>query len=156
MVDIVFISAMGFPGGGRAPLTQRLERHYNIISYTNLGDDSTLQIFKTITAKFLNSFEEEVSSNVEKICQATQAVYKGVELKLKPTPNKSHYTFNLRDMSKIFQGICSAHKQTCTTKIDLLRLWVHENTRVFGDRMISDEDKQVLNDLLYSETETKF
>lgn len=156
IIDVIFISAMGFPGGGRAYLTQRLERHYNIITYANLGKESTLMIFKTITDKFLGSFEEEVSKSVEKLCEATQAVYKGVETKLKPTPSKSHYTFNLRDMSKIFQGVCSAHKQTVVTKSDLLRLWVHENTRVFGDRMISDQDREVLNELMYGETERLF
>ena len=59
-------------------------------------------------------------------------------------------------MSKIFQGICSAHKATVVSKIDLLRLWVHENTRVFGDRMISQADVEVLNQLMYAETEKLF
>lgn len=75
-------------------------------------------------------------------------MYQGVEEKLRPIPAKSHYTFNLRDMSKIFQGICSASPKTCTTKIDVIRLWVHENQRVFGDRMINNEDKEVLLELL--------
>jgi len=71
-----------------------------------------------------------------------------VEDKLKPIPIKSHYTFNLRDMSKIFQGICAASPKFVTTKTDLLRLWVHENQRVFGDRMINEQDKDVLLELL--------
>jgi dynein heavy chain len=38
--DIILICAMGPPGGGRSALTKRLERHFNIITYTNLGKDS--------------------------------------------------------------------------------------------------------------------
>ena len=83
---------------------------------------------------------------------ATQAVYSGVEDKLKPIPAKSHYTFNLRDMSKIFQGICGASNKTCVTKCDLIRLWVHENQRVFGDRMINNQDKEVLLELLMDQS----
>jgi dynein heavy chain len=59
-------------------------------------------IFNTILQKFLGSFESEVVAQLNKVVEATQMVYKNVEVRLKPTPIKSHYTFNLRDMSKIF------------------------------------------------------
>ena len=83
-------------------------------------------------------------------------MYNGVEDKLKPIPAKSHYTFNLRDMSKIFQGVCSASSKLVLTQLDLIKLWVHENQRVFGDRMINDQDKELLLDLLMNEAERKF
>ena len=34
--DMLFVSAMGPPGGGRAAITARLQRHFNIITYTDL------------------------------------------------------------------------------------------------------------------------
>lgn len=51
--DIIFISAMGPPGGGRSAVTQRLQRHFNIITYTNLGKDSITMIFSKIVTHFL-------------------------------------------------------------------------------------------------------
>ena len=91
-----------------------------------------------------------------KLVEATKFVYAGVQAKLKPTPNKSHYTFNLRDISKIFQGTCSANQKTITNKTQLLQLWFHENMRVFADRMINDEDKEVLHELIFQQTEKEF
>jgi hypothetical protein len=37
---------------------------------------------------------------------ATLDVYESVQKQLLPTPTKSHYTFNLRDVSKVFQVSC--------------------------------------------------
>lgn len=125
--DIIFITAMGPPGGGRSVLTQRLQRHFNIITYNILDSTSIEMIFSKIVARYLNPFGDEIKALVLPIVHATQFVYAGVEEKLKPIPVKSHYTFNLRDMSKIFQGICGASSKFVSTKIDLLRLWVHEN-----------------------------
>jgi len=127
IVDIIFCSAMGPPGGGRSFLTQRLQRHYNILNYTNLGSESIEMIFKTILNRFLGLGSQEISDSVARIVDATRYVYEKVEQTLKPTPNKSHYTFNLRDMSKIFQGVCAANFKTCNDKLGIVKLWVHEN-----------------------------
>ena len=53
---------------------------------------------------------------------------------LLPTPAKSHYTFNLRDLSKVFQGLLMITPSTCQSKDVMVRLWLHEACRVFHDR----------------------
>ena len=58
-----------------------------------------------------------------------------------PTPAKSHYTFNLRDLSKVFQGVLSLKVNNCPDVKTFLRVWCHENQRVFQDRLIDNEDK---------------
>lgn len=59
-------------------------------------------------------------------------------------------------MSKIFQGLCSANQKTTTQVVELIRLWIHENKRVFGDRMISQEDRDTLDELLNEEVINSF
>ena len=62
---------MGPPGGGRSFITPRLMRHYNIITYTNLGADSIAMIFNTILTKFLGGFEQEVTQSLAKLVEGT-------------------------------------------------------------------------------------
>lgn len=44
----------------------------------------------------------------EPLVDATIYVYLTITSQLLPTPAKSHYTFNLRDLSKVFQGMLMA------------------------------------------------
>ncbi len=41
----------------------------------------------------------------ENLVDVCMNVYQTIITELLPTPAKSHYTFNLRDLSKVFQGI---------------------------------------------------
>jgi dynein heavy chain len=66
-----------------------------------------------------------------------------VKRELLPTPSKSHYTFNLRDIWKVVQGICSANPKNIATARNLVHLWYHENMRVYHDRLVSSEDKNL-------------
>ena len=50
----------------------------------------------------------EADSTVSQLVIATTAVYSTIIAELLPTPAKSHYTFNLRDLSKVFQGMLMA------------------------------------------------
>lgn len=52
-MDINFACAMGPPGGGRNPITQRLTRHFNFLSFTELDDASKKNIFSTILGSWM-------------------------------------------------------------------------------------------------------
>ena len=48
---------------------------------------------------------------------------------LLPTPSKSHYTFNLRDLAKVIQGILMVEPKNVPDKSALLRLWYASLTK---------------------------
>jgi dynein heavy chain len=43
--DIILLSAMGPPGGGRSAITARILRHFNIIAYAELSEGIIREIF---------------------------------------------------------------------------------------------------------------
>uniref|UniRef100_A0A8C7H2S6 Dynein axonemal heavy chain 1 n=1 Tax=Oncorhynchus kisutch TaxID=8019 RepID=A0A8C7H2S6_ONCKI len=141
LVDINFACAMGPPGGGRNPITQRFTRHFNFLSFTEMEDASKKKIFSTILGNWMG----ETPLNGP-LVDATIRVYATITSQLLPTPAKSHYTFNLRDLSKVFQGILMAE----ATKIEL---WYHESCRVFQDRLVSAEDRDWFDKLLQARIE---
>jgi dynein heavy chain len=141
IVDILFVSSMGPPGGGRNPVTPRFLRHFNVIGYSEMSDESKVLIFSTILSSFLTSFTPEVQQQTEPLCNATISVYNTISADLLPTPAKSHYLFNLRDLAKVFQGVLMAPVKKVVEGVQLIRMWVHECTRVFQDRMVNQEDK---------------
>jgi dynein heavy chain len=139
--DLLFLAAMGPPGGGRNHITPRLTRHFNSIAVPSFDDQTLKKIFCTLMDWIIGrGYPAVLRTASHSLVAATTEVYETLIDKLKPTPEKSHYTFNLRDVSKVFQGIymASAPKITDTTK--LYRLWTHEVFRAFADRFINDED----------------
>ncbi|XP_066527086.1 dynein axonemal heavy chain 1 [Hoplias malabaricus] len=147
LVDIIFACAMGPPGGGRNPITQRFTRHFNFLSFTEMEDSSKRRIFSTILGNWMEKVPQLLPLN-EPLVDATIKVYSTITSGLLPTPAKSHYTFNLRDLSKVFQGMLMAEAGKIENKVQLLQLWYHESCRVFQDRLVSTEDREWFDQLL--------
>ena len=97
---------MGPPAGGKTYITPRMTRHLSLISLADFDDETLLRIFNRIIEWDFDkgNFPEEVTKISQKLISATMDVYKTSLDTLRPTPLKSHYSFNLRDFSKVIMG----------------------------------------------------
>ncbi|GMH41668.1 hypothetical protein BSKO_09578 [Bryopsis sp. KO-2023] len=148
MEDCQFVCAMGPPGGGRNPVTQRYSRHFNMVSIVDFDNATLTQIFTSIIDWFMKkeAFPDNVKELSSPIVAATLEVYFTAMNQLLPTPAKSHYTFNLRDISRVVNGLLMMKPETLgkggAAKDLYLRLWNHEILRVFYDRLVDEKDQQ--------------
>ncbi|CAL8305136.1 unnamed protein product [Lota lota] len=153
IVDVLFVSAMGPPGGGRNDITGRFTRHLNIISIDSFDDETLSKIFSSITDwHFSRGFDASFYRLGKIMVQATMAVYKDAMDSFLPTPSKSHYIFNLRDFARVIRGVLLAPHTHMQEGDKLIRLWIHEVYRVFYDRLIDHQDREMFFNIVQNRT----
>lgn len=95
-----------------------------------------------MSSSFLKRLNDDIKELIPKMVDSLLIVYEEVKKVFLPTPAKCHYLFNLRDISKVVQGICWASIKHTTEPIHLVRLWYHEIMRVFHDRLTTEKDRE--------------
>ncbi|KAL0050690.1 hypothetical protein WJX82_005287 [Trebouxia sp. C0006] len=143
IVDVLFCAAMGPPGGGRNNVTPRYLRHFNLVAISDFDDETYSHIYTSIIGWWHQKagVAEEVANMGPAIVSATVDIYQAIKRDLLPTPAKSHYTYNMRDLSKVFQGIAMVGVGVDTPE-KMTRLWAHEALRIFHDRLVNDDDRR--------------
>jgi dynein heavy chain len=142
---------MGNPGGGRNPVSERLLSHSMLVSMNNFDNNTMVRIYTKLMKWHCtkNNFSDEISFVLESTIAGSVEVFKQAQSYLKPTPAKCHYIYNIRDLSRVIQGVQMLSKEEATDGDKVLKLWAHEVCRVFGDRLVSDEDEVWFYEMIY-------
>lgn len=72
------------------------------------------------------NFSDAVKKTGEGLIAATLDFYRTIRKELLPIPSKFHYLFNLRDISRVFQGVLQCSVDNISNSEKLLSLWAHE------------------------------
>ncbi len=157
IVNLVLVGAMGMPGGGRSLPSKRLLRHFSILHAPPFSGENLFRIFSKILDWSFKNHPVSWQSNIAGITALTISLYEKTKATLLPLPSKSHYLFNLRQVSELIQGITLVQEDALNTKLrndtkaqlsTLQKLWLHESNRVFSDRLVSDSDRDQFRAIL--------
>jgi len=155
--DLQFFAAMRQPGGGRNDVPNRLKRHFFVFNLVLPAlasiDDLYGQMLRGRfgTAPADCNFSAAALAVAGKLTAATIELWSRAKARMLPTPAKFHYVFNMRELSRVFEGVLLTPKETVRTGgaqapcadqgENLLRLWKHEAARVFEDKLTTLADK---------------
>jgi dynein heavy chain, axonemal len=141
--DLQYIGAMGPPGGGRNPVDPRFIALFNVFNLTPPTQQVLTNIYNSIIVTRYTQFADPVKAVAAKITLSTLRLFNFIVDKMPPTPSKFHYIFNLRDLSRVYEGLCMGTPDVISGPDKFLRLWRNECDRVFCDRLTTLEDQNV-------------
>ncbi|KAL7306261.1 hypothetical protein TKK_0001695 [Trichogramma kaykai] len=148
--DITLLAAMIHPGGGRNDIPPRLKRQFNIFNCTLPSNNSMDTIFGSIGQGYFcqERFSLLIVEFIPRLIPLTREIWQKTKMKMLPTPAKFHYIFNLRDLSRIWEGILRIKNPECPSIETVIKLWAHECNRVIADRFITGSDKEWFKNML--------
>jgi len=163
---------MNHPGGGRNDIPKRLKRQFFSLNITPPSNKSIENIYGRILEVIFNpkKYTQDIITMRGHLIEATISLWEGVAKKLLPTPAKFHYLFNIRELARVFGGICKVAQQAeykviqnvtrlkekVTPQLFLIGLWRHECERTFADKLVNLADKKTFQDILNKVTKEKF
>jgi len=170
--NLQFLGAMNHPGGGRNDIPNRLKRQFFSLNMTPPSNKSVGDIYGSVLGALIKAprYTYDVINMKTLLIDATIVVWETVGKKLLPTPAKFHYLFNIRELARVFAGICkvaqqhefkviqnvSNLKEKISPQLFLIGLWRHECERTFMDKLTNNVDKKVFSDILNRTTKEKF
>uniref|UniRef100_A0A8C4U7P5 Dynein axonemal heavy chain 17 n=1 Tax=Falco tinnunculus TaxID=100819 RepID=A0A8C4U7P5_FALTI len=138
------------PTAGSFTIDSRLQRHFCVFTMSFPGQEALLTVYGTILAQHLalQRMPPAVEKLQPQLVAAALALHQKVTSTFLPTAFKFHYLFNLRDLSNIFQGLLFSTPECLKSPVDLVRLWLHEAGRVYGDRLVDETDQKDFRKML--------
>ena len=142
-MNIQFIAAMN-PTAGSFNINPRLQRHFWICAIPFPSDNSLHTVYNFFLNGHFRNFNP--ATNIPDLI-ASRALVTGIlnlhqkmTMKFRKSAVNFHYEFNIRHITGVFQGILMSTVDKFKDPEKVVKLWVHECDRVYGDRLVTPAD----------------
>lgn len=147
LVDIQYIAAMN-PTFGSFTICERAQRLFATFACLMPSKQDLTTIFKSLFAGHVSGFNQPIIDSVDKIVEASLTLYEEVSHRFLPSAIKFTYNWNLRELTNVFQGLCLTHPSNVNSFSDIVKVWIHEFSRVISDRFFNTSEIEVYDALL--------
>lgn len=144
--DTQFVGATLPPGGGTNSIDPRFLSLFVTFTILFPNEANVERIYHSILSSHLQTFENlKEKTFSQKVTQMTVKLYNALVESLPRTPIKFHYIFNLRDLSRVYEGLLRSTVDHFADQGKFIRLWRNEVSRVFSDKLIQKEDQDLVH-----------
>jgi len=95
------------PKMGSGAISNRIQRFMTTLAISKPPNDTVTGIYKRILNDHFKKFDKKIQGMADGCIEALNRVFQSVlnEAKLSPTARKFFYKFNLRDVSRVVEGL---------------------------------------------------
>ncbi|KAL7489135.1 hypothetical protein ACHAW6_014715 [Cyclotella cf. meneghiniana] len=147
LTDIQYLAAMN-PTAGSFEICERCQRHFATFAIMMPSQSDLNTIFTSLFGGHVSSFQPAIQELTGKIVETAIQVHDMVSSKFLPSATRFMYNWNMRELANIFQGCCLAKCDYYIKPVMLANLFIHEAHRVYADRLVTEGEIEVFNELL--------
>jgi dynein heavy chain len=137
--NTMYIASMN-PTAGSFFVDPRLQRWFWIAAIPFPEQFSLNTIFSAFLNKHFSKFKGTIQELVPSVIKAALSLHGLIEMGFRKTALNFHYEFNVRHLTNIFQGLLVAKPEAIKEPDMFIKLWLHESERVYGDRLVNQDD----------------
>ena len=141
------VAAMN-PTAGSFFIIDRMQRHFATFGTPPPEAAVITAMYTSILGGHFEIFGEPIKAMLPALISCAVATHLQVADRFVPSAVKFHYQWNLRALAAIFQGLSNTTPATYKKPETMGRLYMHEATRVYSDRMIIESDCDAFKEIL--------
>ncbi len=142
MKNVLFYSCLTL---GRPVVSSRLMWHFYPVFLRDLDETNMKSVYQMLYSSLLSKYPNSVRKLEIGLTDTLINTYSSILTNFKPLPITPHYCFNIRDLSKIFNGFTMISSESLFADLNpserFYLLSAHEIFRVFYDRLVNESDR---------------
>ena len=132
---------------GRVPMSERFTRHATVISFDYPSGDSLMRIYMTYYKAMLG-LVPQLQTFAEEFAKMSILLYGHCKNTFKAS-SQPHYIFSPRELTRWIRGIYRAVSYgPRQTLVSFIRIWAYEAWRIFADKLVSQQERDIFETLL--------